>query len=878
MQVTHVDGAVTHAVIGGEKAQDFGISNSAEFFNILSNSLYSDKPLAVVREALCNAWDIHIATGRTDIPVEVTLKDGVFSVKDYGTGISHENMGPTYCTYGNSTKKLDGMQTGGFGLGCKAPFAVVDHFDVESCHEGTKSIYAISKSSAEVAGKPSLTRILDVPTTDTGMKVSLKVPVEMLSAFESLVKMITRFGEMNVVFNGEPLPTLPFSEAKQGFLITDNVQGVSGAPNSSLFVRYGNVVYPIPEHDIYGTQFRKCTELLKLLDPRDRYNRPTGNMRLILQAKPNTIAVTPSRESLSMTDQTIDALTELMTTFLSNSGSRLSNECGRIAEQVVERQWILGRPADLLTDSNNLPNVQRLLPLSPNGNNYDIRHGFGLKPIMNIEDISTVYMRSSYPSLEGFHEADINRRIQALLESGFGNRGKIQSFRKELKTTKLNAKSDWLLRTIVTPLMLAIEKEEKMDPSKFFIYTDNSEPPKRDSKGAIIKDEKGKPKRNSYSWQHGYRMTRVVQPRDMDPKKLEDQLPFLRNFIILSYNRLDIEERAPSMRPMKNWFGTPRDSLVYIVSRAKDRAAQAKEFFEKLGLFVVDLTQLEDWEKPPVREHTPSPVGRVAPKPKKKGLIPLPTFLTNNKTGFVSAKSLPEDVSDAAVRIEKPAAVTKLVSRYSADGYTPIPDIDIATNLLLAHRYGKETGVAVNENQYNKFIEMGSQDYIDYVASKVMLEITTSPTFQAAYSFSWACYEATTLKSRLPWGKAQTIRRLINTPALLKALGLNDPGTDTDREMLKIYKEMSESRSITNRKSVDFKSVDNLIKNTLPHPSLVKLVEKFINSPLIKFIDMEEVMSLFLRTPSNAIDKDGVKKHKALCQGALDLLAFALEG
>ena len=40
MQVSHHNDHITHAVIGGKQAIEFGISNSAEFFNILSSTLY----------------------------------------------------------------------------------------------------------------------------------------------------------------------------------------------------------------------------------------------------------------------------------------------------------------------------------------------------------------------------------------------------------------------------------------------------------------------------------------------------------------------------------------------------------------------------------------------------------------------------------------------------------------------------------------------------------------------------------------------------------------------------------------------------------------------------------------------------------------------
>ena len=43
MQVTHTDDHITHAVIGGGQTIDFGISNNAEFFHILSSTLHTNQ-------------------------------------------------------------------------------------------------------------------------------------------------------------------------------------------------------------------------------------------------------------------------------------------------------------------------------------------------------------------------------------------------------------------------------------------------------------------------------------------------------------------------------------------------------------------------------------------------------------------------------------------------------------------------------------------------------------------------------------------------------------------------------------------------------------------------------------------------------------------
>ena len=196
MQVSQSNDFISHAVIGGIAPINFSISNSAEFFHILSSTLYSDQILAVVREVLCNAWDAHIVAGVTDKPIQITIKDCKLIIKDSGHGIDPDDMGDLYATYGGTNKKNDGNQTGGFGLGCKAPFAYTEHFEVQSCHKGIKTIYNISRSCAKIMGVPSIIPIVSLPTEDTGLQVTITLQTKDINRFTELVNRIVYEGEM----------------------------------------------------------------------------------------------------------------------------------------------------------------------------------------------------------------------------------------------------------------------------------------------------------------------------------------------------------------------------------------------------------------------------------------------------------------------------------------------------------------------------------------------------------------------------------------------------------------------------------------------------------------------------------------------------------
>ena len=82
------------AVCGSFKTSGFKIQASSKAFDILSSNIYTHKVRAVIREISCNAVDAHTAAGNPDrIHVHLpTRLEPHFSVRDYGTGLSDEDV------------------------------------------------------------------------------------------------------------------------------------------------------------------------------------------------------------------------------------------------------------------------------------------------------------------------------------------------------------------------------------------------------------------------------------------------------------------------------------------------------------------------------------------------------------------------------------------------------------------------------------------------------------------------------------------------------------------------------------------------------------------------------------------------------------------
>lgn len=307
MLVTSVEDKITHAIIGGSQTIDFGISNNAEFFQILSSSLYTNQILAVVREVLCNAWDAHIEAGVTDKPIQITISDSELIIRDFGKGIPHDDIAPIYGVYGQSTKKSNGQVTGGFGLGCKAPFAYQDHFEVTSWNQGNKAIYAMCRSSADTEGKPGITHIVSLPTTESGIQVKIQLKLNDRRKFMDYITQVVLDGDILAVVNNDvkPLPMNGYCNNTLGFAITPQQTLYT---TTAITIRYGNVVYPLNKQKEYEVEYVEALKEIK---------RINSYYRLVLLAEPHSICVSPSREALSMQTKTVDTVKKLLLNFVS---------------------------------------------------------------------------------------------------------------------------------------------------------------------------------------------------------------------------------------------------------------------------------------------------------------------------------------------------------------------------------------------------------------------------------------------------------------------------------------------------------------------------------------------------------------------------------
>jgi hypothetical protein len=237
---------------------EFRIRNSAKAFNILSSGLYANKIRAIIRELSCNAVDSHIAAGKQDTPFDVHLPNQLepwFAIRDYGTGLTHEQVTNIYTTYFESTKTNSNEFIGALGLGSKSPFSYTDNFTVTAIKDGIKGVYT---AFINEQGVPSIALMATEETADpSGVEVKFSVNDQWdFSKFVDEARYVYTYFKLRPVVSGKS--NFEFREVE--YLDKDIIPGVHSYKDGRRSVAImGNIAYPIdiPHADASLGEYRQ---------------------------------------------------------------------------------------------------------------------------------------------------------------------------------------------------------------------------------------------------------------------------------------------------------------------------------------------------------------------------------------------------------------------------------------------------------------------------------------------------------------------------------------------------------------------------------------------------------------------------------------------
>jgi len=262
--------------------------------SLLRNN-YSNTRLAVVREITANALDANIeANSKRSIEVSTPSKlSPIFRVRDFGGGLSKQDVFGLYSKYGKSTKRQSNNYIGAFGIGKFAPLSYGDNFTCVSYHGGTRTSYNVFVNDDD---DTKIVQLDQKPSSEpTGLCIEVAVSDSDVDDFR---KIIANFFEF---FSDKEMPKFIGDDGslvrKRGRIIESKSNSwfflKDADSNSSYYSRrthnahiiMGRVAYPLDKNSIQVENFVESSSkkdiIYNLLDQTNFYLRlPLGAVKL----------------------------------------------------------------------------------------------------------------------------------------------------------------------------------------------------------------------------------------------------------------------------------------------------------------------------------------------------------------------------------------------------------------------------------------------------------------------------------------------------------------------------------------------------------------------------------------------------------------------
>ena len=314
----------------------FTIAASAKAFEVLSSNLYQNKTLAVIREITCNAADAHRAAGLPISKIEVhlpTYSEMWFAVRDYGSGLSTDDVLSLYTTYFRSTKDNDNTQIGGFGLGSKSPFAVADQFTVTSWHGGMKTTFVCYKEN----GTPQVREVGSVPCgTDTGLEVRVAVTSASgnPTVWQTEARRLFQWWPVAPKLNMDVLSGGTLARDPTNILLASDTL-VDGLPAWSIHYTHDKTVV------MGGVPYR--LDLTAIPAFPEALTRVVATLGFHLALPIGTVNISPSREALSYDPPTCKALINAVSSFAKQLVAGMEDLIAKQPTLAAARELLYGK-------------------------------------------------------------------------------------------------------------------------------------------------------------------------------------------------------------------------------------------------------------------------------------------------------------------------------------------------------------------------------------------------------------------------------------------------------------------------------------------------------------------------------------------------------
>jgi len=233
------------AVHGNFKTSEFKTGDTAFIVDMFADKVYSHKERAVIREMACNAHDSHIMAGTEDVPFDVhipTRLEPYFSLRDYGTGLSDEEVRDHYAGIGISTKRDNQNVIGCYGIGTLSPYSLADSFTVKSYKNGVCRTYSCYRNDQRV---PVVSLLTECETDEpNGIEVNVSVEGKVYE-FGVEAVYVFKFWEGTLPNINDKYIVEKCEDARKGYAFEGDDYGLKNTWGD-VFAVMGNIAYTIP--------------------------------------------------------------------------------------------------------------------------------------------------------------------------------------------------------------------------------------------------------------------------------------------------------------------------------------------------------------------------------------------------------------------------------------------------------------------------------------------------------------------------------------------------------------------------------------------------------------------------------------------------------
>lgn len=295
-----------------EKSSNFrsvlcGISEegTAHILSILRKKLYSHPELAVVREIATNAYDAHVEKGIPNRKIKITVPtswEKYYICRDFGKGLTPDEIKHIYANYGSSTKRESNEVVGFYGIGSKSPFAICDSFFVTSWVGGYKYIYNVYLDPTDRGAIDLISK--EKSDEESGLEVKVPVKDSQIQNIKAAVANFFLFWENRPEFEGDSV----YFAHLEPFVKRENWAYYKSRSNSfGNHILIGCVTYPFDYKAIKS-------EMKEIWDSFESTNCDAAFERggFVLQFPIGSLDVSASRESISYSPITKNRIKEFL--------------------------------------------------------------------------------------------------------------------------------------------------------------------------------------------------------------------------------------------------------------------------------------------------------------------------------------------------------------------------------------------------------------------------------------------------------------------------------------------------------------------------------------------------------------------------------------